>query len=109
MVEFEADEALASAVKRFQNNKAVDQIVVRLPDKDLAQLVAGQRIVCWDRRRDVIIDEAGIVEKFGVKTHSIPDWSTRREPLPQHSTRSRSGRMRNPTEMMIRGPGGCSP
>jgi 5'-3' exonuclease len=74
MVEFEADDALASAVKRFRNNKTVEQIVVCSPDKDLAQLVAGNRIVCWDRRRDLILDEAGVLEKFGVRPHSIPDW-----------------------------------
>ena len=74
MFEFEADDALASAVKRFKNNKTVEQIVLCSPDKDLAQLVSGSRIVCWDRRRDVIIDEAGVLEKFGVPPHSIPDW-----------------------------------
>src|ERR1700694_5423893 len=67
MVEFEADDALASAVKRFKNNKTVEQIVVCSPDKDLAQLVSGDRIVCWDRRRDLIIDEAGVLAKFGVR------------------------------------------
>ena len=74
MVEFEADDALASAVTRFKNNTTVEQIVLCSPDKDLAQLVAGNRIVCWDRRRDIVIDEAGVVEKFGVRPHSIPDW-----------------------------------
>jgi len=74
MVEFEADDALASAVKRFENNPAVEQIVIGSPDKDLAQLVVGQRIVCWDRRRDSLIDEAGVVEKYGVRPKSIPDW-----------------------------------
>jgi 5'-3' exonuclease len=74
MVEYEADDALASAVKRFENNKAVEQIVLCSPDKDLAQLVSGQRIVGWDRRRDIILDEAGVLEKFGVRPPSIPDW-----------------------------------
>lgn len=74
MVEFEADDALASAVRRFKNNKTVEQIVLCSPDKDLAQLVSGSRIVCWDRRRDIVMDEAGILQKFGVLPHSIPDW-----------------------------------
>ena len=74
MVEFEADDALASAVKRFKNHKAVEQIVICSPDKDLTQLVSGQQIVCWDRRRDMVMDEAGVLEKFGVKPPSIPDW-----------------------------------
>jgi 5'-3' exonuclease len=74
MVEFEADDALATAVRRFKKNKSVEQILVCSPDKDLAQLVDGTRVVCWDRRRDVIIDEAGVIEKFGVPPQSIPDW-----------------------------------
>ena len=74
MVEFEADDALASAVARFKNERKVEQIVICSPDKDLAQLVSRERIVCWDRRREIVIDEAGVVEKFGVSPASIPDW-----------------------------------
>ena len=74
MVEFEADDAIATAVKMFRTNKSVDQIVIGSPDKDLAQLVSDDRIVGWDRRREIIIDEAGVIEKFGVSPQSIPDW-----------------------------------
>jgi len=74
MIKFEADDALATATARFKKNKRVEQIVICSPDKDLAQLVDDARIVCWDRRRDIVIDEQGVVEKFGVKPHSIPDW-----------------------------------
>lgn len=74
MVEFEADDAIATAVKRFKDRKSVEQVVICSPDKDLAQLVADQQIVCWDRRRDIVLDEQGVVEKFGVKPASIPDW-----------------------------------
>ncbi len=74
MVEFEADDALGTAAARFKKNKTVEQILICSPDKDLTQLVSGDRIVCWDRRRDIILDEAGVVEKFGVLPQSIPDW-----------------------------------
>jgi 5'-3' exonuclease len=74
MVEFEADDALGTAVRRFKKSKSVEQILLCSPDKDLAQLVEGERIVCWDRKRDLIIDEAGVVEKFGVPPQSMPDW-----------------------------------
>jgi len=74
MVEFEADDALASAVARYQNEPALEQIVICSPDKDLAQLVSGARIVCWDRRRGIVIDEEGVVAKYGVRPASIPDW-----------------------------------
>jgi 5'-3' exonuclease len=74
MVKFEADDALATAAARFKKNKSVEQIVICSPDKDLAQLVEGKHIVCWDRRREIIIDAKGVVEKYGVKPESIPDY-----------------------------------
>jgi 5'-3' exonuclease len=74
MVEFEADDALSSATARFKRDAEVDQIVICSPDKDLAQLVSGNHIVGWDRRRNLFIDEAGVVAKFGVRPQSIPDW-----------------------------------
>ncbi|MCB0236147.1 MAG: flap endonuclease, partial [Anaerolineae bacterium] len=74
MVEFEADDAIATAAIRFRDDPAVQQIIVCSPDKDLAQLVAGQRVVCWDRRREIIYDEAAVMEKYGVPPASIPDW-----------------------------------
>jgi 5'-3' exonuclease len=74
MVEFEADDALSSATARFKHEAEVEQIVLCSPDKDLAQLVSGNRIVGWDRRRNRLIDEAGVVEKYGVRPQSIPDW-----------------------------------
>ena len=74
MVEFEADDAIATAALRFRDDPAVEQVVVCSPDKDLAQLVTGQRIVCWDRRRNIVYDEAAVIEKYGVPPASIPDW-----------------------------------
>ena len=74
MVEFEADDAIGTAATKFKKNKSVEQIVIASPDKDLAQLVSGDHIVCWDRRREIIINEAGVIEKFGVSPQSIPDW-----------------------------------
>jgi 5'-3' exonuclease len=74
MVEFEADDAIGTAATRFKKAKSVEQIVIGSPDKDLAQLVSGNRVVCWDRRREIVIDEAGVIEKFGVAPQSIPDW-----------------------------------
>jgi 5'-3' exonuclease len=74
MVEFEADDALAAAAIRLLEEEQVEQIVLCSPDKDLAQLVSGSRVVCWDRRRDIVIDEAGVVAKYGVPPRSIPDW-----------------------------------
>ena len=74
MVAFEADDALASATARFEHEPSVEQIIIGSPDKDLAQLVSGSRIVCWDRRREIVLDEQGVWDKFGVGPRSIPDW-----------------------------------
>lgn len=74
MVEFEADDALASAAVKAARDPRVDQVVICSPDKDLAQCVSGTRIVQRDRIRKITRDEAGVVEKFGVKPASIPDY-----------------------------------
>ena len=73
MIEFEADDAIASAVAQLTNNHEVERITICSPDKDLAQLVEGERIVCLDRRRGDVIDAQGVVAKFGVSPGSIPD------------------------------------
>jgi len=74
MVEFEADDAIASAVARFRKKPGVEQIVVCSPDKDLAQLVSGDEVVCWDRRRDITYNDAAVIEKYSVEPASIPDY-----------------------------------
>ncbi len=74
MVYYEADDALASAAAKAAKDERVRQVLICTPDKDLAQCVVGSRIVQLDRRRDILRDEAGIVEKFGVNPPSIPDY-----------------------------------
>lgn len=74
MTEFEADDAIATAAWRFGDDPAVERVIVCSPDKDLAQLVQGDRIVCWDRRREIVYDEAAVAAKYGVAPASIPDW-----------------------------------
>jgi 5'-3' exonuclease len=74
MVEFEADDALASAAAEAARNEAVNQVLICTPDKDLSQCIVGKRVVQLDRRKDLVRDEAGVVEKFGVKPESIPDY-----------------------------------
>lgn len=72
MVEFEADDALATAAMRWMDD--VDQVVLCSPDKDLMQCVVGDRVVSWDRMRGRWFDEAAVVERFGVAPESIPDY-----------------------------------
>jgi 5'-3' exonuclease len=74
MVEFEADDALASAAVRAAQDKRVRQVIICTPDKDLSQSVVGSRVVQLDRRQQTLRDEAGVVVKFGVKPQSIPDY-----------------------------------
>jgi 5'-3' exonuclease len=74
MVEFEADDAIGAAAAMWQALPEVEQIVICTPDKDMAQCVRGSRIVLLDRMRRKILDEPGVVEKFGVSPESIPDW-----------------------------------
>jgi len=71
MVEFEADDALATAAHRFADE--VDQVVILSPDKDLTQCVVGDHVVTHDRVRGRTYDEAAVREKFGVAPASIPD------------------------------------
>jgi 5'-3' exonuclease len=74
MVDYEADDALASAAAKAARDKRVSRIFICTPDKDLSQSVVGKRVVQLDRRRDTLRDEAGVVAKFGVKPQSIPDY-----------------------------------
>jgi 5'-3' exonuclease len=74
MVEFEADDALAAAAVAAARNLRVERVVICTPDKDLAQCVSGTRIVQLNRRARATLDEAGVVQKFGVSPVSIPDY-----------------------------------
>jgi 5'-3' exonuclease len=74
MVEYEADDAMASAAVVSAADKQVEHVVICTPDKDLAQCVVGDRVVQMDRRKNVVYGEAGVIEKFGVKPASIPDY-----------------------------------
>jgi 5'-3' exonuclease len=74
MVEYEADDAIAAAALRWADDPGVERIVVCTPDKDMAQLVRDDRIVLWDRRRQIRYDDAGVLAKWGVRPASIPDW-----------------------------------
>jgi 5'-3' exonuclease len=74
MVEFEADDALASAASKAAKDDRVRQVFICTPDKDLAQSVVGTRVVQLDRRRNIVYDESGVMAKFGVKPQSIPDY-----------------------------------
>lgn len=74
MVEFEADDALAAAAGMAARDERVEGVIICTPDKDLAQCVRGTRIVQLNRRTRATINEAGVIQKYGVSPASIPDY-----------------------------------
>lgn len=73
MVAFEADDALATMAARVARDPRVERVWLCTPDKDLAQMVVGERVVGFDRRHKTVLDEAAVQAKFGVPPASIPD------------------------------------
>jgi 5'-3' exonuclease len=74
MVELEADDALASAARLAADDRRVAKVSIWTPDKDLAQCVAGDRVVQVDRKSGAIRDEEAVRAKFGVSPAQIPDY-----------------------------------
>jgi 5'-3' exonuclease len=74
MIEFEADDALATFASRAAKDERVERVLVVTPDKDLAQCVQGSRVVGYDRHRKLVLDDDGVRAKFGVPPAAIPDY-----------------------------------
>jgi 5'-3' exonuclease len=72
MVEFEADDALATGAARFAGD--AEQVLIATPDKDLAQCVVGTHVVMLDRKNQRVLDESAVRAKWGVPPSAIPDW-----------------------------------
>jgi 5'-3' exonuclease len=72
MREHEADDALATAARRFRG--AVEQVRLLTPDKDLGQCLAGREVVMVDRMRRREIDEQALRDRRGIAPASVPDW-----------------------------------
>ncbi len=74
MVEFEADDAMASMAAVAAADDRVDKVLLCTPDKDLAQCVRQGRVIQFDRRNNKMLDVADVIEKYGVRPESIPDY-----------------------------------
>jgi 5'-3' exonuclease len=74
MVEYEADDGLASAAHIAAADGRVQKVCIWTPDKDLAQCVRGDRVVQVDRRGNQIRNAEGVRAKFGVPPELIPDY-----------------------------------
>jgi 5'-3' exonuclease len=72
MKEHEADDAMATAARRYAD--AVEQVRLLTPDKDLAQCLRGQRVVQVDRRQKKTTDEAAFRTARGFGPESMPDF-----------------------------------
>jgi 5'-3' exonuclease len=71
MDKYEADDALATAAVRFAAPGR--QVRILTPDKDLGQVLSGDRVVQVDRIRRKVIDEEAMRTRRGVAPESIPD------------------------------------
>lgn len=74
MKEFECDDALATAAVRFSKDPRVTQVRVMTPDKDLGQVLSGERVVQVDRMRKRLFTEATLKAERGFGPASIPDF-----------------------------------
>lgn len=75
MVDFEADDGLGAAARKAALNPHVEQVIICTPDKDLGQcLTQDEKIIQYDRRKELRITYETVIEKFGVAPESIPDY-----------------------------------
>ncbi|MDP6340508.1 MAG: 5'-3' exonuclease H3TH domain-containing protein [Acidimicrobiales bacterium] len=75
MVDFEADDGLGAAARKAALNPDVEQVIICTPDKDLGQcLTQDEKIIQYDRRKELRITYETVIEKFGVTPESIPDY-----------------------------------
>ncbi len=74
MKEFEADDALATGAIRFAADPRVDQVRIMTPDKDLGQVLLGEKIVQVDRMRQKLITEASQLADKKLRPSSVPDF-----------------------------------
>jgi 5'-3' exonuclease len=74
MKAFECDDALATAAVRFSKDARVSQVRVMTPDKDLGQVLEGERVVQVDRMRKRLFTEATLRAERGFGPASIPDF-----------------------------------
>lgn len=72
MREYEADDALATAARRFAPE--VEQVRILTPDKDLGACLRGDHVVQFDRRQRKLIDENAFRATRGFGPASMPDF-----------------------------------
>ncbi len=72
MLEYEADDGLASGARRFRDE--VEQVRILTPDKDLGQCLRGDQVVQVDRRQKKVTSESAFRAERGFGPESMPDF-----------------------------------
>jgi 5'-3' exonuclease len=72
MIDFEADDALATGARLYAQDPRVTQVRITTPDKDMCQCVQGDRVVLYDRKKKLVTDEAGVHARLGVGPLQVP-------------------------------------
>jgi len=68
---FEADDIVGTLASRLRNEGF--DITIVSADKDLTQLVLGERDAWWDYARNNVLNYKGVEKQFGVKPEKIAD------------------------------------
>ena len=71
--EVEADDVIGTYAKQAEQQGA--KVLIASSDKDLAQVVTAN-VHMVDTMKKIVLDEAGVVEKFGVRPEQIIDYLT---------------------------------
>jgi len=74
MVRVEADDAIATGVVRYSREPELEQTVIASSDTDFTQCVRGDEVVLYNRNTKTILDEEGVIARFGVHPKQIPDY-----------------------------------
>ncbi len=74
MIKVQADDAIATAVARYSDAEGIEQTIIASADNDFTQCIRGTEVVMLNRNTKKVIDEDGVIEKFGVRPAQIPDY-----------------------------------
>ncbi len=74
MVRVEADDAIATGVARYSREPGLEQTVIASSDNDFTQCIRGDEVVLFNRNTKKVIDEDGVIARFGVCPKQIPDY-----------------------------------
>lgn len=74
MVEYEADDALATAAKLYVQDERVEEVLICTRDKDLHWCLHDPKVRLYDRMFDQYVTREETIKKYRVPPESIPDY-----------------------------------